>query len=80
MLHSFRIWAATEAARLGLGEGLIKKIGRWKSESFLLYMFVLTPLFNDLQVPIKLFGLLDIPSWLGQARELLRESILKTWV
>lgn len=29
--HSFRIGAAMEAARLGLGDDLIKRIGRWES-------------------------------------------------
>lgn len=36
--HSFRIGAATEAARLGLDSELIKKVGRWKSNSYLLYI------------------------------------------
>lgn len=36
--HSFRIGAATEAARLGLSAALIKKIGRWESERFCIYV------------------------------------------
>lgn len=36
--HSFRIGAATEAARLGLDNHLIKKIGRWESSRFNLYI------------------------------------------
>ncbi|CAH2225713.1 hypothetical protein XELAEV_18005938mg, partial [Pelobates cultripes] len=32
--HSFRIGAATEAARLGLGDERIKQIGRWESMRF----------------------------------------------
>lgn len=36
--HSFRIGAATEAVRLGLEEKMVKKIGKWKSDSFLLYV------------------------------------------
>lgn len=36
--HSFRIEAATEAARLGLNATMIKKVGRWKSDSYLLYI------------------------------------------
>lgn len=32
--HSFRIGAATEAARWGLSEEVIRKIGRWESERF----------------------------------------------
>ncbi|CAH2222041.1 micronuclear linker histone poly -like, partial [Pelobates cultripes] len=32
--HSFRIGAATEAARLGLGDERIKRIGRWESVRF----------------------------------------------
>lgn len=34
--HSFIIGAATKAARLGLDVNKIKKIGRWKSNSYLL--------------------------------------------
>ena len=30
--HSFRIGAATEAARCGLGEAAVRKIGRWSLE------------------------------------------------
>lgn len=36
--HSFRIGAATEAARLGLDTNMIKKVGRLKSDSYLLYI------------------------------------------
>ncbi|KAM3918946.1 uncharacterized protein RB166_013684 [Leptodactylus fuscus] len=36
--HSFRIGAATEAARWGLPEDLIKRIGRWESDRFRLYV------------------------------------------
>lgn len=36
--HSFRIGAATEAARIGLQDNIIKKIGRWSSNSFQLYI------------------------------------------
>lgn len=36
--HSFRIGAATEAARLGLGEDVIKRIGRWESKRFKFYV------------------------------------------
>lgn len=36
--HSFRIGAATEAARLGLHDSLIRKLGRWESDRFLLYV------------------------------------------
>ena len=36
--HSFRIGAATEAARLGLDTEFIKKVGRWRSNSYLLYV------------------------------------------
>lgn len=32
--HSFRIGAAMEAARLGLGDEIIKRIGRWESRRF----------------------------------------------
>lgn len=36
--HSFRIGAATEAARLGLGDDVIKRIGRWESVRFRSYI------------------------------------------
>ncbi|XP_040283796.1 uncharacterized protein LOC120997666 isoform X1 [Bufo bufo] len=36
--HSFRIGAATVAASLGLNEAVIKKIGRWESDRFKLYI------------------------------------------
>ncbi|KAM3923091.1 integrase/recombinase xerD homolog [Leptodactylus fuscus] len=36
--HSFRIGAATEAARWGLGEEVIKRIGRWESVRFRSYI------------------------------------------
>lgn len=36
--HSFRIGAATEAARAGLGSEAVKRIGRWDSDRFKLYI------------------------------------------
>ncbi|KAE8584278.1 hypothetical protein XENTR_v10020894 [Xenopus tropicalis] len=36
--HSFRIGAATEAARWGLGTDLVKRIGRWESNRFRSYV------------------------------------------
>ncbi|XP_018123191.1 uncharacterized protein LOC108719089 [Xenopus laevis] len=36
--HSFRIGAATEAARLGLGEAVVRRIGRWESKRFQSYV------------------------------------------
>ncbi|KAM9296619.1 uncharacterized protein PAF06_017531 [Gastrophryne carolinensis] len=36
--HSFRIGAATEAARLGLPDDIIKKLGRWESALFRWYI------------------------------------------
>lgn len=36
--HSFRIGAAMEAARMGLEANNIKKLGRWKSDAFKLYV------------------------------------------
>lgn len=36
--HSFRIGAATEAARLGLNKDIIQRIGRWESNRFQLYV------------------------------------------
>ncbi|CAH2324730.1 micronuclear linker histone poly -like, partial [Pelobates cultripes] len=37
--HSFRIGAATEAARLGLGDEVVKRIGRWESVRFRSYIW-----------------------------------------
>lgn len=37
-LHSFRIRAATEAARCGLDEAAVKKFGRWESKRFRSYV------------------------------------------
>lgn len=36
--HSFRIGAATEAARLGLGDTAVQRIGRWESRRFRSYI------------------------------------------
>ncbi|XP_075688660.1 uncharacterized protein LOC142657510 [Rhinoderma darwinii] len=36
--HSFRIGAATEAARWGLSPVMVKKIGRWESDRYRLYV------------------------------------------
>lgn len=36
--HSFRIGAATEAALLGLDSSINKRIGRWKSDQYKLYI------------------------------------------
>ena len=36
--HSFRIGAATSAARAGLEDSLIKTMGRWESSAYLRYI------------------------------------------
>ena len=38
--HSFRIGAATTAAMKGLDDSLIQNLGRWKSNSYLLYVSI----------------------------------------
>jgi hypothetical protein len=38
--HSFRIGAATTAARVGVEDSLIQTLGRWKSAAYLLYIRV----------------------------------------
>ena len=35
--HSFRIGAATMAARMGVSDSLIKTLGHWESSAFMLY-------------------------------------------
>lgn len=46
-LHSFHIGAATEAARWGLDNAVVKRIDRWKSDRFKLYV---RPPFGLIQV------------------------------
>lgn len=36
--HSFRIGAATEAARMGLDDAIIRRLGRWESDRFNIYI------------------------------------------
>uniref|UniRef100_A0A1X7V7M6 Tyr recombinase domain-containing protein n=1 Tax=Amphimedon queenslandica TaxID=400682 RepID=A0A1X7V7M6_AMPQE len=36
--HSFRIWASTTAATLGVEDSTIQTLGRWKSSAFLSYI------------------------------------------
>ncbi len=36
--HSFRIGAATTAARCGISDATIKLLGRWESAAYLLYV------------------------------------------
>ena len=36
--HSFRIGAATYAKQMGLSDGQIRRLGRWQSDAFLLYI------------------------------------------
>lgn len=50
--HSFRIGAATTAAQRGVPDHLIKTMGRWSSDAYLLY--VRTPVDTILSVAERL--------------------------
>ncbi|KAM8960765.1 uncharacterized protein RCH25_036532 [Pelodytes ibericus] len=56
--HSFRIGAASEAARLGYAERAIKQIGRWESRRFLSYVRPqgLTSVSSALQLQMQRLG------------------------
>ena len=38
--HSFRVGAATTAAKMGIQDSLIKALGRWESSAYLLYIHI----------------------------------------
>ena len=54
--HSLRIGAAASAARRGMSETVIQKLGRWKSDAYLIYIKYLPASIHHLRELIAQMG------------------------